>query len=200
MQKVFSLEDIRTHLDLEPHAGTVQAEQKAPVYILRNSAVCVYSPVLIYDAQRAPEPSGCHCWPPTINLNHTDMASFGQEQENLSPPHPALRYMWTSATFYSLSIILSLPSSHIFKTYKWNAHCKSQGPTVCNKAIQTMCKYTEKVTLRRTLAHLENVNTVSNVSKILKTVIQSEIVSFCISVLHKQCLVWREKKNPTHFL
>lgn len=105
LQKVFSLEDIRTHPDLEPHARAVQAEQKAPVYILRNSAVCVYSPVLIYGAQRAAEPSGCHCWPPTINLNHTDMASFGQEQENLPPPHPALRYMWTSATFYSLSII-----------------------------------------------------------------------------------------------
>lgn len=105
LQKVFSLKDIRTHLDLEPCAGMVQAGQKAPVYILRNSAVCVYCPVLIYGAQRALEPGGCHCWPPTINLNHTDMASFGQEQENLPPPHPALRYMWTSATFYSLSII-----------------------------------------------------------------------------------------------
>lgn len=121
LQKVFSPSDIRTHLDLEPHAGTVQAGQNAPVFILRNSAVCVYCPVLIYDAQRAPEPRG---W--ALLTSHYKPQSHrhgfiwtGTGKLYSSTPSAKVHVNLSNflQSLNNLKGILFRPSSHVLKTH-----------------------------------------------------------------------------------
>lgn len=116
LQKVFSLPGIMAHLDLEPYVGAVQT----PVYILRNSAVGVYWPVVIYGARRTPEPRllTSHYKPQSHSHGFTYI-----ETGNFPPPHPELKVHVNLSNFLQslnhLKSILFLPSSHILQGYEY---------------------------------------------------------------------------------